>query len=351
VKSSQDLATTATSVETLTSSFAEIARQVATAAEVSRQAVQRAEVSQTTVRGLADSTARIGDVVSLINTIAAQTNLLALNATIEAARAGDAGKGFAVVASEVKALAAQTARATAEIGGQIDTVRRVTAATIAAMTEIGGMIGHMDAITGTMAAAVEEQSVTTREIAERVTAVASATAQSAEAMGQVVLVAGQAGSASQAVQAGAAGVRQEASVLRAEVERFLVMVRTDSGERRRFERFGVTGVTTKLILPGKDSVQVALINLSEGGAAVQCEQPLNLGTELVLELPESVGAVSARVVRLEADCVAGLAFSDDETVRERIRHAMEESPWRHSLQRHAAADITPTQQQRRALAG
>ena len=63
---------------------------------------------------------KIGEVVHLINDIASQTNLLALNATIEAARAGEAGKGFAVVASEVKSLATQTARATEEIGGQIE---------------------------------------------------------------------------------------------------------------------------------------------------------------------------------------------------------------------------------------
>ena len=63
------------------------------------------------VEGLASGTQKIGEVVTLIQTIANQTNLLALNATIEAARAGEHGKGFAVVASEVKALANQTAKA------------------------------------------------------------------------------------------------------------------------------------------------------------------------------------------------------------------------------------------------
>ena len=54
---------------------------------------------------MAEQARQIGDVVDLIERIAAQTNLLALNATIEAARAGEMGKGFAVVAQEVKTLA------------------------------------------------------------------------------------------------------------------------------------------------------------------------------------------------------------------------------------------------------
>jgi methyl-accepting chemotaxis protein len=57
----------------------------------------------------------IDQVATLITAIARQTNLLALNAAIEANRAGEAGRGFAVVAQEVKALAAQTTNALAEI--------------------------------------------------------------------------------------------------------------------------------------------------------------------------------------------------------------------------------------------
>ena len=240
-KSSQDLTAVAAAVEELTSSVGEISRQVTSSAEVSRQAVQRAEASQGTMQGLADATSRIGDVVRLISDIAGQTNLLALNATIEAARAGEAGKGFAVVAGEVKSLAAQTAKATAEIGSQIETVRNATSDALAAMTEIGSFIGKMDEVSAAIAAAVEQQSVTTREIAASVQAVSRVTGDTARAMEHVVEVADTAGGTSREVLSGASNIGREADTLRAEVEQFLSKVRSGSGESRDYEPAGARG--------------------------------------------------------------------------------------------------------------
>jgi methyl-accepting chemotaxis protein len=110
----------------------------------------------------------IGKVTETINEISSQTNLLALNATIEAARAGASGKGFAVVASEIKALAQQTAAATEEIKGRIAGVQSATAGGIAEIGKISQVIKEVNSIVTSIAAAIEEQSITTRDIAKNI---------------------------------------------------------------------------------------------------------------------------------------------------------------------------------------
>jgi methyl-accepting chemotaxis protein len=320
-KSSQDLAAVAAAVEQLTASSLEISRQVSTAADVSRQAVQRAEASENSIRHLADATAAIGEVAKLIEAIARQTNLLALNATIEAARAGEAGKGFAVVANEVKALAAQTARATEEISARIGTVRDATQTTIGAVGEIGLMISRMDDVSAAISAAVEQQSAATRDIAANVQAVSTATLRSSRAMDHVVQVSGQAGAASQAVLGGTAEITQEAVTLRSEVNQFLAAVSADSGERRRFERIDAGHVVATLRLAGHAPVQAPLRDLSLGGAAVRCPLLAAAGAGLSLDLPDAGGPAAGTVVRTENGVIA-VAFAEDAATRARVEQAM-----------------------------
>ncbi|MDR3539013.1 MAG: HAMP domain-containing methyl-accepting chemotaxis protein [Acetobacteraceae bacterium] len=224
----RDLTAVGAAVAQLAGSVDEIARQVAAASDVAREAVQRSETSHARIRDMAQATARIGDVVHLISDIAGQTNLLALNATIEAARAGEAGKGFAVVANEVKALATQTARATGEIGQQIASVRTTTEEAVQAMAEVGQAIARMDAVTGAIAAAVEQQSATSRQIADNVQSVSDATQRTTQAMDAVTSMADQAGTLSQDVLRAAGEIGRNAETLRAEVDRFLTVTAEDA---------------------------------------------------------------------------------------------------------------------------
>jgi methyl-accepting chemotaxis protein len=79
-----------------------------------------------TMEGINESSSKIVDIISVIDSIAFQTNILALNAAVEAARAGDQGRGFAVVATEVRSLAQRSAAAAGEIKNLInDSVEKV----------------------------------------------------------------------------------------------------------------------------------------------------------------------------------------------------------------------------------
>jgi methyl-accepting chemotaxis protein len=165
----------AAAAEQLSRSIDEIARRVGEAAGVARDATARVSATSTQVAELAGAAGEIGRVVELIQTIAGQTNLLALNATIEAARAGEAGRGFAVVANEVKTLAAQTARATDEIRGQVERIQSATGRAVAAVDGIAEAVSAVDGISTTIAAAVEQQGAATREIAGSIARAAAAT--------------------------------------------------------------------------------------------------------------------------------------------------------------------------------
>ncbi|MCE9500345.1 MAG: methyl-accepting chemotaxis protein, partial [Leptospira sp.] len=100
--------------------------------------------------------------------IASQTKLLALNAAIEAAGAGEAGKGFAVVASEVKELARQSSESSEEIKLKISAIQTSTEKVIDAIADITRIIGQVNEINGAIASAVEEQAITTKEIAANI---------------------------------------------------------------------------------------------------------------------------------------------------------------------------------------
>ncbi len=215
----------AAATEELTSSVAEIARQVNHSEQIAKEAVSNAKDSGDRVHELAEGAQKIGAVIELINTIASQTNLLALNATIEAARAGEAGKGFAVVAQEVKALAAQTAKATEEISGQITNIQSATADSVAAIGKITTVINSMSEVATTIASAVEEQRAATQEIARNIGQASEGTREVSSNIAGVSRSVGHTGTAAAQVLTSAKGLADMAAQLRAEADKFLATVR------------------------------------------------------------------------------------------------------------------------------
>jgi methyl-accepting chemotaxis protein len=231
-QASSNVSAVASAAEELSASVEEIGRQVRQSAAAVEQTGLRTEKSIAEIESLAAATQRIDGVLTLIQAIAEQTNLLALNATIEAARAGEAGRGFAVVAHEVKALAGQTAKATADIAQNVTMIQSSTKNAVDAVREIGGAVREINGVTSNIAGAVSQQDAATREI--------SANAQSA-AQGNETLVLnmsslrdaiGETNSAAASVLSASNELTSTAEILSREVEKFFRSLRSGPAEGR-----------------------------------------------------------------------------------------------------------------------
>ena len=152
--------------------------------------------------------------------------LLALNATIEAARAGEAGRGFAVVAAEVKALAAQTAQATEEIGLQVATIQDATKLTEQSIGGIGATLEAVNEVAIAIAAAVEQQLAATNEIARHVREASTGTVDVSSNIAGVTEAAVESGRNAEIVLAAASDLSDQSVTLKREVEAFLGSLRT-----------------------------------------------------------------------------------------------------------------------------
>ena len=184
---------TASSMEELTSTVrlnAENARQAsklaASASADARKGGQIVGDVVNTMNGIATSSKKITEIISVINGIAFQTNILALNAAVEAARAGEQGRGFAVVAGEVRTLAQRSADAAKEIESLIkDSVARIGTGTElvnlagSSMEDIVNSVTHVSQIIDEISTSSDEQRQGIEQIGKAVTEMDSTTQQNA----------------------------------------------------------------------------------------------------------------------------------------------------------------------------
>jgi methyl-accepting chemotaxis protein len=220
-ESSANVQTVAGATDAMARSVRDIAERVKQAAMIADQAVDEAAHTETDIKALSVAAEAIGQVIDLINSIAGQTNLLALNATIEAARAGEAGRGFAVVASEVKQLAAQTARATEEIGTKIAEIQQATQRSVGSIGTIAATIDQIREISGRIAVAIEEQDGVTRDIADNTRRAAGGTAAVTANIESVGSAAEMTGTASARLMSLSNNLTGQAKQLETEVEGFV----------------------------------------------------------------------------------------------------------------------------------
>lgn len=224
-QASENVHAVAAAAEELSASFSEIASRVGNASNIASVAASEAREMNARMKALAESARGIGDVAGLINTIAGQTNLLALNATIEASRAGEAGRGFAVVAAEVKALAEQTAAATAKIRANIDAIQQSSSEAGSGIERITTTIESINDIQTAIAAAVDQQMGATSEIARSVADASAGTSEVSANMAQMTSAAHETGRSATEMLQSSGVLAEQSDRLLGQVSEFLRSVR------------------------------------------------------------------------------------------------------------------------------
>jgi len=209
-------------MEEIGSTVASTTSQVDEAARFAQDNARVAESSGTvilevvqTMQEIHASSAKINDIIGVIDGIAFQTNILALNAAVEAARAGEQGRGFAVVAGEVRSLAQRSANAAKEIKGlisasveQIDQGKRIVQGAGQTMQSVVNNAHQINTFLSEIATSAKEQAAGVTQVAHAIHDLDRNTQQNAAVVEETT--------------SAAAALKQHADVLQAEIANFRV---------------------------------------------------------------------------------------------------------------------------------
>ena len=290
---SGNVQTVAGATEELEASSREILFQIDNSSRLANTARDRVNDASSQMNSLSEVTSRIGDVVTMIQTIAGQTRMLALNATIEAARAGEAGKGFAVVAGEVKNLAGQTELAIGNVNTQAQEINDGTAGAMSTVEAVAQAIREIDTIATEVARAADEQRAATAEIMGSAAQAADHTREVAENMEKMIKGADATGQTARRVNELSQAVSGDIAALQ---RRLYVILRTSySGDRRPAPRTP-TALSFQAEFAG-NAISGFTGDISEGGAFLVAGNNLPdfYQEEGVVDL-KGIGRINAHIV-------------------------------------------------------
>jgi methyl-accepting chemotaxis protein len=291
----------------------EISDQVQRGSQLGREAVVRANASRATIDALTKAANQIGDIVSVIDEIAAQTNLLALNATIEAARAGEAGRGFSVVASEVKILATQTGQSTERIGAKVAEIQSTTREVAASLAGVAEAIDQLSGVTQSVSAAVEQQRAATEDFASSARETSAAVSDVAGRMIGISDMVERSRTTALDVSTVAAAMQATSHTLCREIPD--IVRAAVEADLREFPRYEVQ-FTARLDHAGR-SMEIAVQDISEGGSCIALVENLKVNDQIALTFP-GMKAIAGTIVRHGGDNL-GVCFTPSRLRPEELR--------------------------------
>ena len=209
----------------LAKTISEISATVTQSSRLASDTVSRADTAHQTIAELTTAASEIGDMTGLVDHGRGPDQPSRPQCDHRSGAPGAAGKGFAIVAQEVKALAAETARATEDIASKTAGIQSTTERSAAAIEAILTMVRELDLLSAQIAGAIEQQASATREIAHNVDAAAMGVGNVAASIGDIEAMADQTAHATVGLRHSAVELAAQTKAIRERIVSFADDVR------------------------------------------------------------------------------------------------------------------------------